>query len=74
MTRIKRITSHSGHARFIATLRDTDIRIPRVASIPSPYSFGPDHTVYLDERGRAVFVVETSHKTYDVFLASEGVS
>lgn len=74
MRRVKRITSHAGHASYLATLEDTDVRIPRVKDIPSPYAFSPDHTVYLDERGRAVFIVETAHKQYDVFLASEGVS
>ncbi len=74
MKRVKRITSHAGHARYLATLKDTDVRIPRVREIPSPYAFSPDHTVYLDERGRAIFIVETAHKTYDVFLASEAVA
>ena len=77
--RIKRITSHAGHARYLATVNDTDLVIPRVKDIPSPYAYSPTHTLYQDERGRFVFIVETSHRQYDVFehpstLASERVS
>jgi hypothetical protein len=60
-------------SRYLASAKMTRVRIPRVAEIPSPYSFGPDHVVYLDEKNRCVFVVETSHKTYDVFRASDFV-
>ena len=69
--RIKRITSHSGHARFLATLLDTPFRIART-DIPSPYAYSPEHVVYEDEKGRFVFIVETSHKRYDVFVVPVG--
>jgi hypothetical protein len=68
-TRIKRINSHVGVGRFLDTCKQTSKRIPRVREIPSPYSFGPDHVLYVDSKGRDVFVVETMHKRYDVFLS-----
>jgi hypothetical protein len=69
--RIKRITSHAGHARYLAFLEETNLTIPRLAAVPSPYSFGPTHLVYKDEQGRNVFISETAHKQYDVFLVPE---
>jgi hypothetical protein len=68
-TRIKRITSHAGHARYLASVKMTSRRIPRVREIPSPYAYSPDHTLYIDDKGREVFIVETMHKRYDVFLS-----
>ena len=67
--RIKRINSHAGHARFLATVQTTSKRIPRIKEIPSPYAYSPDHTLFLDDKGRHVFIVETAHKQYDVFLS-----
>lgn len=67
--RIKRITSHVGVGRFLDTCKATNRRIPRIREIPSPHSFGPDHVLYVDSRGRDVFIVETAHKQYDVFLS-----
>lgn len=64
--RIKRIPSHSGHARFIAATSDEPVGyIPR-QQIPSPYAYSPVHTIW-QWRGKNVFVVETSHRQYDVF-------
>ena len=68
-TRIKRITSHAGHARFLATVKITSKRIPRIAEISSPYAYSPDHTLYLDDKGRYLLIVETAHRQYDVFLS-----
>ena len=68
--RIKRITSHAGHARYLATLKDCGW-IPKDRNIPSPYLFSPTHFVSTDERGRKVFIVETAHRTYDVFDCSQ---
>lgn len=65
--RIKRITSHSGHARFLASLESTGLVIKRNASIPSPYHYCPVNTVYRADDGALVFIVETAHKQYDVF-------
>lgn len=65
--RILRIRSHAGHARYLA---DIDFaaggEIPR-QDIPSPYCYSPTHTLHRDERGRLVFIVETSHRCFDVF-------
>ena len=70
--RIKRITSHSGHARFLATLTDTQVVTKRFAAIPSPYCYSPVHILYRDSEGRLVFIVETAHKRYDVFTLPDG--
>jgi len=66
--RIKRITSHVGLSRYMDTLRATANVIARIPEIPSPYAYSPDHVVYRDEEGRLVFIVETAHKRYDIFL------
>jgi hypothetical protein len=50
--RVKRITSHVGLARFLSYVESTGLCIPRLAAVPSPYSFGPTHQVYKDEQGR----------------------
>ena len=64
--RIKRITSHVGLSRYMATLRDTNNTIPRT-DLPSPYAYSPTHLVYRDADDLLVFIVETAHKRYDVF-------
>lgn len=71
--RIKVITSHAGHARYFGEL-DSEIvgYIPRDRSIPSPYASGPNHAVWQDKQGRRVFIVETSHKRYEVFELAPG--
>lgn len=65
--RIKRITSHSGHARFLATVEDTNLLIKRITAIPSPYHYAPIHQLYRTVSGELIFIVETAHKQYDVF-------
>ena len=76
MKRIKRITSHAGHAQFLFDCaQDGDDckilgYIPRHPEIPSPYAYSPDHEVY-QYNGQPVIVVETMHKRYDVFLVTE---
>lgn len=65
--RIKRITSYAGHSRYLATISEPVGAIPRDRTIPSPYAYASTHLVFRDERGRLVFIVETKHKTYDVF-------
>ena len=70
--RIKRIPSHSGKFRYMETLQDTGEGIPRIKEIPSPYAYSPEHTVYRTPDGREVFIVETRHKTYDVFEVPPG--
>lgn len=66
--RIKRITSHVGLSRYMDTLADTNHIIDRIREIPSPYAYSPEHIVYRTPEGQYVFIVETAHKTYDVFL------
>jgi hypothetical protein len=66
--RIKRITTHVGLSRFMDTMMETGLVIPRLAAVPSPYAYIPTHRVYKDEQGRNIFVSETAHRQYDVFL------
>lgn len=67
-TRIKRITSHVGHARFLHDIREGIIgEIPRQKDIASPYASSPSHFVWKWGEKR-IIIVETSHKTFDVFL------
>jgi hypothetical protein len=77
--RIKRITSHVGLSRYMASLDTTMWVTPRIAAIPSPYAYSPTHIVYrenYENKGmygsfsRNVIIVETKHKQYDVFDAS----
>lgn len=68
LTRIKRIRSHSGHARYLATVTDTDLVIPRQRDISSPYAYSSEWPVYRDRHGRLVVIRETSHRCFDVFL------
>jgi hypothetical protein len=66
LARVKRITSHVGIGRYLHG-RDTAGYIVRQTDIPSPYTWGPTHLVYTDAKHGRVIVVETRHKTYDVF-------
>ena len=65
-TRVKRITSHVGLSRFLNG-RERAGWVVRQTDIPSPYASGPDHLVFSDPDHWRVIVVETKHKTYDVF-------
>ena len=73
MKRIKRINSHAGLARYLATLDDHDFTrtIPRDPSIPRPYAYSQEWTVYTDPQSRYVVIVETAHKQYDVFQVDD---
>ena len=65
--RIKRINSHTGHARYLAEEAVEDIgEIPRT-NIPSPYAYSPTHLVSRTTDGKRVIIVETAHKQYDVY-------
>ena len=66
LQRIKRLTSHSGQARFLAECDDTPYCIARQADIPSPYFYSPTWIVYA-YRAQYVVVCETAHKRYDVY-------
>jgi hypothetical protein len=64
---LKTIRSHSGLARFLATVSEEPVaEVPRFAEIPSPYAYSPTHVVYAQGE-KKVFVVEVAHKTYRVF-------
>lgn len=67
LKRIKRITSHSGHARFLAECEEEPAgEIPRQYDIPSPYSYAYIWPVY-QRMGKLVLIRETAHKQFDVF-------
>ena len=75
MQRLLRITSHAGHARYLASLTEGPLGfIPRQADIPSPYAYSPTHTVYHDPTRGPVIIVETRHKTFDVFRVDHDVT
>lgn len=72
--RIKVITSHAGHARFLAECDDPNGdgyiytgEVPRM--VATPYASGPTHAT-ARWNGREVFVAETSHRRYEVFEVS----
>ena len=72
MTRVKVLTSHAAHARYLAeisdeTTGDLTVRgeIPR-PDLPQPYSYGPTQIVY-NAHGVPVIIVETRHRRYEVF-------
>lgn len=80
MKRLKVVTGHAAHARFLAELEsDGDGMylalgtIPRHPEIPSPYAYSPTHQVY-DWNGTLVIVVETRHARYEVFKVEEPVN
>ena len=72
--RVRRITSHVGKSRFMSECDPPGAEdgpqsvgvVPRQAQIPSPYAYSPYHDV-LRWHGKNVIIVETRHKTYDVF-------
>lgn len=71
LRRIKTLTSHAGHARFLAEVADAPLgTIPdgvRAAhGIPSPYAYSPTWSV-LDRDGTPVVIFETRHRRYEVF-------
>jgi hypothetical protein len=73
--RVKVITSHVGSGSYLTAKRAGFI--PRVPSIPSPYYSSPTHVLYYGRAGTAAagrpcFVVETSHRRYEVFEVVSG--
>ncbi len=67
LTKIKTITSHAGHARFLAEC-DGEFAgyIPRQTDIPSPYAYSPTHAVWMWDT-KPVIIVETKHRRFTVF-------
>lgn len=68
LKRIKKITSYTGHARFLAECEDTDRYIARcdVADVPSPYRYSPSVEI-LRYQDKEVVWFETRHRHYEVF-------
>lgn len=70
--RVLRIRSHSGLARYLATVSDSFVGwIPRQADIRSPYAYAPSHGVYEDPQRGKVIIVETSHRCFDIFAVGD---
>ena len=76
LTRLRVVTGYAPLARFLATLDGAETgpddvgtvlgTIPRQPSIPSPYAYSPDHTVY-SLHGQPIIRVETAHRRYEIF-------
>ena len=65
--RIKRITGYAPLARYMSTIEDAG-EIQVTPDMPrSPYAYSQERQTYRDSRGRRVYIVETRHRTYDVF-------
>jgi len=74
MTRLKKITSHTGVSRFFVSCEEVGW-IPNGPDVPrAAFSYGPTVRVYRDKRGRLVVVRETSHKVYGVFQVPSDVA
>jgi hypothetical protein len=68
LTRVRRIRSHTGHARFIAECDEHEVgEIERREDIPSPYAYSPKWPVYRHPKWGNVVIRETSHRCFDVF-------
>lgn len=73
--RVKRMKSHTDHARFLAEAEEEPagyVANHHSAHIPSPYAHSPSHTVY-KHKGKNVILKETAHRQFDVHEVPEGV-
>lgn len=69
--RLLRLSSHAAHARYLAELPDDPcgwIAWPR--DIPSPFACGPSKAVWSDPKRGPVVVIETAHRTFDVYAVT----
>ena len=66
MERIKIIRSHKGYARWLADVAEEPLGYIPKQNIPSPYYYGPVHTVYCWQN-QQVIAVETAHRIYEIF-------
>jgi len=74
LTRIKVITGHAAHARFLAAVSEEPIgTIDRRPEIPSPYCFSSDHQVW-DLDGAPIIIVETQHRRFEVFRVDGNIT
>jgi hypothetical protein len=70
--RLKVITSHKGYWQFLSQCDEDPIGYITRTNLPSPYSSGPNHTVWNWE-GHKIISVETSHKRYEVYEVPDDV-
>ena len=74
MKRLRVITSHAGHARYLAGAAENPVgTIARQADIPSPYAYSSTHAVWRHATDGAVIIVETRHRRYEVFAVPAGM-
>jgi hypothetical protein len=69
LKRLKTITSHTGHARWLAETSDDPtgyLARVQVEEIPSPYCYSASVAIH-EWNGRQVVCFETRHKRYEVF-------
>ena len=76
MKRIRTLTSHAAHARFLAECGDWTVgHVAKPENIPSPYHAAPWYPVLewivSPNRTRLVVIFETSHRRYEVFEVPE---
>lgn len=70
MRRIKTITSYAEQSRYMSGWTEQPIgRVMRC--VAEPYRFAPDHMVFRDDKGRAVFMAEVRHRRFEVYQIDE---
>lgn len=74
MKKIKTVTGYTALARYMASLVSTDGDVADVVGyvvnrqeVATPYSYSPTRSVYQDDAGRLVVILETAHRRYEVF-------
>lgn len=79
ITKLRTIVGHAAHARYLAGLSPEPLGwIPRVAEIPSPYAYSPEHVVWslpakALRAGWGVFWVETKHRHYTFYSVDPAI-
>ena len=71
--RIKVINGYAAHARYLSTVGDEPVSWIARTTIPSPYAYSPTHALFQTDSGQQIFVVETRHRRYEVFVATDEV-
>lgn len=69
MKKIQTVRSHTGHARFVASVSEEPVGFLPAHRMPakSPYHGSPSYCVWQDGQGRNVLAIETSHKVYEIW-------
>lgn len=72
--KVKTITSHAGHARFLAECSEEPLGyIPTPWEIPSPYAYSASTVVWLHyPTARRIFIKESTHRHYTVYQLTDG--